>query len=123
MIWPTSESAGSSQSGSAAFPGGPLPNTAAPAKLAAGVGKTPLLRELRLSTSPSTVEVVVEEEPAEAAEAAVAEAFDADVFRWSPEQSAAVQAPRSVKKPLAVVAAPTINTPRPGAQVQRSKPF
>ena len=59
----------------------------------------------------------------EAAEAAVAEAFDADVFRWSPEQSAAVQAPRSVKKPLAVVAAPTINTPRPGAQVQRSKPF
>ena len=29
----------------------------------AGVGKTPLLRELRLSTSPSTVEIVVEEEP------------------------------------------------------------
>ena len=28
-----------------------------------------------------------------------------------------------MKKPLAVVAAPTINTPRPGAQVQRSKPF
>ena len=69
----------------------------------------------------------MEEEPAEAAAveaaAAVAEAFDADVFRWSPEQSAAVAAPRSVKKPLAVVAAPTINTPRPGAQVQRSKPF